>query len=144
MDREKARDQGDGGLKGKPLNFNTIRGKTLTLMSFGFKYGQPEANNYFDVTFIKNPARQHDKGWDFFSKPCGKMVEYVIKQADVEIFLVRVVPLIAHLARLDVQKVAFGCNSGRHRSPIIVEEVAKQLFKDWGVPAHVEHRDAVY
>lgn len=111
---------------------------TIKLMSFGFKYGPPAANYYFDVSFAVNPARQDRWGMDALVD--HEMVDFVLFQSAVGTFIELVVPLIEHTSRLDsYQVVAFGCNSGRHRSPIIVNEVASRLVGK--VPMLVEHRD---
>lgn len=111
----------------------------VTLMSFGFKYGRPNSNYYFDVGFIRNPAR--DSRWDFFSAPTDEMRQYVLEQEDVQTFLARIEPLLVFLSSIDQQQVfAFGCNSGRHRSPIIVEELVRRL-EHAGIETYVVHRD---
>ncbi|WP_049764335.1 RapZ C-terminal domain-containing protein [Geotalea daltonii] len=112
---------------------------SVKIMSFGFKYGSPNANYYFDVGFIKNPAR--DPKWNFFSTPDEEMRNFVLSQKPVVEFLKYIIPLIKILAPLDQAQVfAFGCNSGRHRSYILVEEIARQL-KECGVPAKIVHRE---
>lgn len=111
----------------------------VKLISFGFKYGIPNANYYFDVGFIKNPAREAK--WDFFSMPDDDMRAFVLLQPSVAEFLKYVVPLIKMLACLDQAQVfAFGCNSGRHRSYILVEEISRQLI-DLDISNKVIHRE---
>ncbi len=111
----------------------------VKLMSFGFKYGIPNANYYFDVGFIKNPAREAN--WSFFSVPDDEMRAFVLNQSPVQEFLKYVVPLIVMLAPLDQSQVfAFGCNSGRHRSYILVEEISRQL-KEHDISNKVIHRE---
>lgn len=111
----------------------------VTLMSFGFKYGLPNANYYFDVGFLRNPAREEK--WSFFSKPTEEMRRYVLEQPEARTFMDKVVPLLAFLADIDQNQVfAFGCNAGRHRSSILVEELAKRL-KGEGIDVDVCHRD---
>jgi len=113
----------------------------IFLKSFGFKYGAPNANYYFDVGFLKNPARE-DK-WDFFSTPEESMKEYVLKQDSAQEFINRIVPLIEFLSGIDQRQVfAFGCNAGRHRSNIMVDELAR-IFREKGLEVDVEHRDMV-
>lgn len=58
----------------------TKRKSYVTLMSFGFEYGIPNANYYFDVGFLKNPARQ--KKWDFFSQIDEDMCRFVMEQPE--------------------------------------------------------------
>jgi len=111
----------------------------ITLISFGFKYGQPHANYYFDVGFLKNPARQ-DK-WDFFSDTDGEMKDFLLMQPEALKFLELVEPLIVYLNSIDQNQLfAFGCSGGRHRSPIIVEVLAENL-RTRGIQVNVRHRD---
>ncbi|MCB9913720.1 MAG: hypothetical protein H6828_01065 [Planctomycetes bacterium] len=111
----------------------------LTLLSFGFKYGQPPANHYFDVSFLKNPARED--GWDLFSQRSDGMRRWVLEQRDAVEFLERMVPLACFLARADDDaRIALGCSAGRHRSAILVEELARRLRAE-GLDVHVHHRE---
>jgi UPF0042 nucleotide-binding protein len=110
----------------------------IKLMSFGFKYGLPNANCYFDVSFAKNPAREQK--WGLFATEDEDMVRYVLGQAKVSTFISLAVPMVEHIATVDAYHViAFGCNSGRHRSPIIVNAIADGLRGK--VRCLVEHRD---
>ena len=111
----------------------------ITLVSFGFKYGLPNANYYFDVGFIKNPARE--KKWDFFSIPTEEMRQYVLEQEKTKKFLEKLEPLLIFLSSIDQNQIfAFGCNSGRHRSSIIVDELKNKMEKA-GIKTRVYHRD---
>lgn len=111
----------------------------VTLVSFGFKYGMPNANYYFDVGFIKNPARE--KGWGFFSKTSKEMEEFVLGQGEVKEFLDKIEPLLIFLCGIDQNQVfAFGCSAGRHRSSVIVEELRRRLRRA-GIEPIVYHRD---
>ncbi|MEC4986486.1 MAG: RNase adapter RapZ, partial [Oscillatoria sp. PMC 1076.18] len=110
----------------------------VKIMSFGFKYGLPNANYYFDVSFAKNPARQ--KAWGMFGTIDIDMVEFVLAQKEVSNFIDLIIPVIKHIATVDsYQVVAFGCNAGRHRSPIIASEVAARISET--ISTIVEHRD---
>ena len=118
---------------------NESRQPTVTLMSFGFKYSLPHANYYFDVGFIKNPARQVE--WGFFSDPTDEMRRYVLEQEETKTFIEKIEPLLVFLSAIDQNQIfAFGCNSGRHRSNILVEELSKRL-EEAGVKTKVIHRD---
>lgn len=111
----------------------------VTLMSFGFKYGPPAANHVFDVSFLKNPARQ--EGWSLWSEPGAEMREWVLAQPDARAFLGAALPLLRILPTVDDDaRVAFGCSAGRHRSAILVEEVARQLEAE-GIEVVVVHRE---
>ena len=115
----------------KPIN--------ITLMSFGFKYQFPNANYFFDVGFIKNPAREVK--WGFFSNVDEEMRQFVLQQPEVVQFMECVVPLIKFLSGIDSNQIfAFGCSAGRHRSPLLVDALARQL-RDSGLKVKVVHRD---
>lgn len=110
-----------------------------TIMSFGFKYGLPNANYYFDVAFIKNPAREQK--WGFFAPADKEMEQYVLSQKTAKNFLDRLFPLLETLLDIDQHQVfAFGCNSGRHRSFIVAEYIYSQL-KDREYDVRIKHRD---
>jgi RNase adaptor protein for sRNA GlmZ degradation len=112
--------------------------KKITLVSFGFKYGIPNANYYFDVGFIKNPARE--ARWGFFSEPTDEMREFILQQEKVKEFLKYIVPLIEFLSTVDQNQIfAFGCSAGRHRSSILVDVLASKLKN---MTVRVNHRDS--
>lgn len=114
----------------------------MTLISFGFKYGRPPANHYFDVSFLKNPARE--AGWNLFSEPSDEMRAFVLGQPAACEFLDAALPLVRVLAGADDDaRVALGCSAGRHRSAIVVEELARRLRKE-GIAVRVLHREEPY
>lgn len=114
--------------------------RSITLMSFGFKYGLPHANYYFDVGFLKNPAREEN--WGFFSEPDTRMREFVLKQPQAAEFLDKIEPLIEFLSTVDQNQIfAFGCNAGRHRSSIFVDELGNRL-SSLGIKVRIIHKDA--
>ncbi len=116
--------------------------KRLTLMSFGFKFGPPPTNYYFDVSFLKNPAR--DERWDLFARVTPAMREFVMAQPGCRRFIEATVPLLRVLLDCDGDvRVGFGCNAGRHRSAILVEEIARRLEAD-DVVIKVIHREESY
>lgn len=113
--------------------------RRLTLLSFGFKFGPPPANYYFDVSFLKNPAR--DEQFNLFSRVTPAMREFVLAQPDCRRFVDAVLPLLRLLLECDGDvRVGFGCNAGRHRSAIVVEEIARRLEAD-DVTVKVAHRE---
>lgn len=114
----------------------------ITLVTFGFKYGLPNTNYYFDVSFVKNPAR--DARWSLFSEPDESMRRFVLDQPSAQAFLDRVVPLLKTLVACDDDvRVGFGCNSGRHRSIILAGEVERRLAEE-GFDVRMLHREEVY
>jgi len=117
----------------------TIIDKKITIMTFGFKYGLPNANYYFDVSFIKNPARQHN--WSLFSSVDDEMSKFILSQKDAQIFIEKILPLIKSLYLFDDDvRIAFGCSSGRHRSVVIANEIERLLQKD-SIKTKIIHRE---
>jgi RNase adaptor protein for sRNA GlmZ degradation len=114
----------------------------LVLTTFGFKYGAPNANYFFDVSFLKNPAREEQ--WGLFAEPDEAMRAFVLDQQLCQDFLRDVTPLIRTVLRCDDDvRVAIGCNAGRHRSRIVAEELARRLTLE-GVVVKLIHREAMY
>ena len=113
--------------------------KQITITSFGFKYGLPNSNYYFDVSFLKNPARE--KQWNLFSEPDEEMKKFVTDQPAFKDFVKQVIPLIEVVTELDDDmRISFGCNAGRHRSFFVTEYVARELKKK-GHNVRVIHRE---
>jgi len=100
--------------------------KKITLMSFGFKYGPPNTNYYFDVSFAKNPARE--ERWSLFDEPDNEMVKYILEQESVQKFVDTAIPFINVLIDLDDDvRIGIGCNAGRHRSVVISTYLYEKL-----------------
>ncbi len=112
----------------------------IDLLSFGFKYGAPATNFYFDVTFLPNPARISGK--QLFDELDEEMYKYVIQNENSQELIIKVVDFILFVSKFDSIKVGIGCNSGRHRSVILVNEISKHL-KTLGVEHRVSHRDLI-
>lgn len=111
----------------------------ITLMSFGFKYRVPPANNYVDVSWVKNPARE--SRWGLFSQPNSEMTNFIKEQPMVITFIEQMVQLLVLLEQCDDDvRFAFGCSSGRHRSYIIVNLLKNELRKQ-GVDCKVVHME---
>jgi len=110
----------------------------ITLTSFGFKYGTPNSNYWFDVGFAKNPARE----FGFFCNDKNKIYAFMEKQEQVMEFIKIVEPLIVFLSKVDQnQVISFGCSAGRHRSPFIVDYLANLLKEKYKIEVKVFHRN---
>ncbi len=118
---------------------------SVTLISFGFKYGVPQnIDLLFDVRFLPNPnfvpSLKHLRGLD---RP---VAEYVFRHAETKEFMKRVEDLIGFLLPLYIREgrsylsIAVGCTGGNHRSPAIVEKLSK-IIKRKNIDLHVIHRD---
>ena len=114
---------------------------SVTLVTFGFKYGQPAANYLVDVSFLRNPARE-DR-WTLFSEADDDMRDWLMAQPAAEEFVARLASLLELVAACDEDvRVGIGCSAGRHRSRIVAEEVRARL-EEAGVTTRVVHREQV-
>ncbi len=117
---------------------------TITLLSFGFKYGVPIDHDYlFDVRFLPNPY------WLEEYRPLTgrdqKVAQYLEQFEATEEFFSHLLPLLSTVIDNFQQsdrlflRIAFGCTGGKHRSVFITEKVAAQLKKRYRVK--ILHRD---
>ena len=114
---------------------------SVTLLTFGFKYGQPNTNYTVDVSFLRNPARE--ERWTLFSEVNDDMREFVLAQPAAEEFIERLASLLQLVAQCDDDvRVGVGCSAGRHRSRVVAEELRRRLDAA-GVDVRLVHRDGV-
>lgn len=117
----------------------------ISLLSFGFKYGAPrDADLVLDVRFLPNPH------WVDTLRPLPGKDErvkgYVKGQRLYKEFMRRLRSLLEFIipGYVDEGKsyltIAIGCTGGRHRSVVVVEELAN-FFRGMYLPVSVEHRD---
>lgn len=118
---------------------------TVTVSSFGFKYGVPiDADIVIDVRFLPNPfymPKLRDKtGLD---KPVRA---FVLGRVETEEFLRRwfdmldvLLPAYATEGKTQLH-IALGCTGGMHRSVVLAEQTAEHLRRH-GELVNVSHRD---
>jgi len=118
---------------------------TVTLMSFGFRFGLPrDADTVFDARFLRNPY------WVMSMRPLSGLdkpvADYVESDDNFNTFVAHIKSLMGPLLPLYAQEgksyftLAIGCTGGRHRSVHIVETLKPWLEKQ-GVTMNVIHRD---
>jgi UPF0042 nucleotide-binding protein len=119
---------------------------TLTIMSFGFKYGlPPDADLVADMRFLPNPF------WNEDLRPLtgedDAVRHYVLEQPGarefVESYAAALQPVLEGYQRENKRNsvVAVGCTGGKHRSIVMARELAKRLASEPGVAVRVKHRD---
>lgn len=119
---------------------------TLTLMSFGFKYGLPtDVDMVADMRFLPNPF------WNDALRPLSgedePVREFVLAQPGALDFLDAYAqtlrPVLEGYQRENKRHsvVAIGCTGGRHRSVVMARELADRLRSTPGVAVRVAHRD---
>ena len=118
----------------------------VTLVSFGFRYGTPQAVELlFDVRFLPNPyfdVKLRDR-----SGRESEVALYVLQNPRGEAFFERLrgwldflLPLYEAEGKAYIT-IGFGCTGGRHRSVAVVEALARAL-RERGREVNVEHRDS--
>jgi UPF0042 nucleotide-binding protein len=119
---------------------------TVTVMSFGFKYGlPPDADLVADMRFLPNPF------WNEALRPLNgedpAVRDYVLAQEGaaefIDAYSSALTPVIAGYQRENKRHstVAVGCTGGKHRSVATAIELASRLRKIPGVAVRVKHRD---
>jgi len=118
---------------------------TVTLISFGYKYGIPlDADLVMDVRFLPNPNYVEEL------KNCTgldqRVVEYMFAHEETKRFLQLYSDLLLFLIPLYINEgkthlvVAIGCTGGQHRSVVLTESLAKKLEAEQ-YHVFVHHRD---
>ncbi|MBI5468860.1 MAG: RNase adapter RapZ [Deltaproteobacteria bacterium] len=118
---------------------------TVSLISFGYRYGIPtDADLVMDIRFLPNPFFVNAlKGLDGTDE---RVREYVLGREETGEFLRRFGDLIDYLIPLYWKEgksyltIAVGCTGGKHRSVVVVEELASKIDSDMVVPRK-RHRD---
>lgn len=119
---------------------------TLTIMSFGFKYGlPPDADLVADMRFLPNPF------WNEELRPLTgedpTVREFVLGQRGarefVDAYAAALHPVLEGYQRENKRHsvVAIGCTGGKHRSVVMAHELADRLASIPGVAVRVKHRD---
>jgi len=118
---------------------------SLTLISFGYKFGIPvSADLLFDARFIPNPyfvpelkeLTGRDKAVKEFVLGSAQTKDFIKRLSD---FLNYLIPLYQAEGKTYLT-VGIGCTGGRHRSPALVEELAP-LVKQGSLRVEIVHRD---
>ena len=121
------------------------REMSVSVISFGFKYGLPiEADLVFDVRFLPNPYYVEELREHTGLEPAVR--DYVMQGAQAERFLTKLNDLVDFLLPQYVEEgktalvIAVGCTGGRHRSVAVTRALADHI-KVLGYQAVENHRD---
>ena len=120
---------------------------TVSLISFGFKHGAPlDVDTLFDVRFLPNP--HYDPELRPLTGHDEPVREAVLDRDDAHEFLQRAGDLLSFLIpRYTAEGKTYftlgvGCTGGRHRSVVVVEELAGRLRQEHPeIDLFVRHRD---
>jgi len=117
----------------------------LALLSFGYRHGLPvDADLVFDARCLPNPHFvEHLRPLTGLEPG---VVDYVLGSAQSRAFLDHIrdfltfaLPLYVHEGKAYLT-IAIGCTGGRHRSVVLVEELARRM-RETGHEVSVRHRD---
>lgn len=110
------------------------RAMTVSLISFGYKYGVPsEIDLLFDVRFLPNPNFIQEL--KPFNGTTAKVKNFIFGKKETKQFLHKVSSLLEFLIPKYREEgrsyltIGIGCTGGKHRAPAIVEEIKKTLKK---------------
>jgi RNase adapter protein RapZ len=119
---------------------------TVTVMSFGFKYGlPPDVDLVADMRFLPNPYWEPElralTGEDETVRDFVLGQEGAVEFVDAYANALR--PVLAGYQRENKRHsvVAIGCTGGKHRSVVTSLELADRLAGEPGVAVRVTHRD---
>lgn len=119
---------------------------TLTILSFGFKYGlPPDADLVADMRFLPNPF--WDEDLRALTGETPEVRDFVLAQAGaqefVDAYAAALRPVLEGYQRENKRHsvVAVGCTGGKHRSVVMARELAERLAGVPGVAVRVKHRD---
>jgi UPF0042 nucleotide-binding protein len=118
---------------------------TVSLVSFGFKYGLPyDADLVLDVRFLPNPHFVEELR--ALDGRHARAAAFVLSHDDTRQFMARIEDLLRFLLPLYEREgkayltVAVGCTGGRHRSVTLVEAL-RAFLDEAGYQPIVRHRD---
>ncbi|MDO5041809.1 MAG: RNase adapter RapZ, partial [Peptoniphilus sp.] len=122
-----------------------ISNLTITVCSFGFKYGTlTDADLIFDVRFIPNPY--YIPELKEYTGEDEAVKAFVLKNAITEKFIEKISDLLTFLIPHYTEEgksgliIGIGCTGGRHRSVAIAEEL-KNILEEGGERVVLTHRD---
>ena len=121
------------------------RALTVTVVSFGFKYGlPPDADMILDVRFLPNPYYDDDLRSLPGNEP--EVRDYVLNNDVAQEFIERMKGMLKFLMpKYEAEPksyltLAVGCTGGRHRSVAVAGELLR-LLRDLDYDARLRHRD---
>jgi UPF0042 nucleotide-binding protein len=118
---------------------------TITVASFGFKYGLPlDSDLVFDVRFLPNPY--YDPNMRLLTGKDPIVRDYVLQMPETKTFLDSLNGMLSFLVPEYVREgkkqlvISIGCTGGQHRSVAIADAIAKSLNRE-DVGVIVKHRE---
>jgi len=116
----------------------------VTLFSFGFKHGYPQADLVWDVRFLPNPHWVPELKAHTGKDP--EVARYVLENESGTRFLALLEPLLTFLIDeytaqgREAVSLAVGCTGGKHRSVALIEHL-RSFLQNRDITLQVYHRD---
>lgn len=116
----------------------------ITIFSFGFKHGLPEADTSWDLRFLPNPYYVPEL--KEFTGLNRRVAGYVLENEIAQRFLKLFEPLLLSYinnhaaAGRETLSLAVGCTGGKHRS-VAVTEYLRGILAGRSMELQVYHRD---
>jgi len=118
---------------------------TVTLLSFGFKFGIPQDSDLlFDVRFLANPF--YDPVMKSLTGNDDIVRDFVLGHENTQEFIAKLADLIKWLLPQYVAEgknqliISIGCTGGKHRSVTVANYLSNHL-RNMGYFASAKHRD---
>ncbi|MFL0566717.1 RNase adapter RapZ [Microbacterium sp. 179-I 1D1 NHS] len=119
---------------------------TVTVMSFGFKYGlPPDVDLVADMRFLPNPY--WEPSLRALTGEDEAVRDFVLEQEGarefIDTYAAALHPVLQGYQRENKRHsvVAIGCTGGKHRSVVTALELGERLAQESGVAVRVAHRD---
>jgi UPF0042 nucleotide-binding protein len=119
-------------------------GVTLSLISFGYKFGlPPDLDIVFDLRSFKNPY--YEESLKYFSGEDKAVIDYVMSDENVVVLIDKVLDFLKFMHKSCLQEgrrylsVGMGCTGGQHRSVVVVQNLS-QCLKPFFKTVSIEHR----
>ena len=128
------------------FSLEQTRKLSITVMSFGFKYGMPsDADLVADMRFLPNPFWQ--ESLRPFTGEDQQVSDFVLSQPGAQEFIDNYLAALTPVLRGYLQEnkryatIAIGCTGGKHRSVAVSRAIAAELAKLDDVAISIKHRD---
>ena len=110
----------------------------VTLVSFGYKHGEPPENGMLvDARVLRNPYYvQYLRNLDGLNKS----VQVFVRQSSRWKSLIADTMKMVLIAKMPLT-IAVGCTGGRHRSVTVVEKLAEILHDQHHYDVSIRHRE---
>ena len=113
----------------------------IKIVTYGSKYGHPQCNYKFDVSYLPNPNKMQANK-DVLHTDSIKLTEEVMNHIrshpTYKQLMLGLVTIVMAIKDSNPMTIAIGCTGGNHRSKTVAFDLALNLGKK-GIKCSVEH-----